>query len=920
MRVSHYLILPPVVIALLSLVVWFFTSPEENDTVGGMSNPQLRAEWEHMLLQDPATGIVPVTRSQELAFAQGLPVYQPAQASRTEYYDWTARGPFNFGGRTRGAAMDVTDGNILIAGSVSGGIYRSEDKGQTWTKTTNNTQNFGITCLVQDTRNGKEHIWYAGSGEAYNSASQGAGARYVGDGMLKSIDSGQTWASLISTQTGTPQSLNDWDRIWRVVVDPTASEDVVLAAITGSIMRSTDGGETWTEVLGESAGSAYYSEISVTSTGVFYATFSMDGGDAGIWRSTDGETWTEITPSGWPSAFQRTVMGINPSDEDEVYFLSETPGSGKQFENFRGDVEYISFWKYSYISGDGTGAGGFWEDRSENLPSGPYRFDDLNLQGGYNMLITVKPDDPETVIIGGTNLFRSTTAFADSTHNTMIGGYDEDTDLPDFQIYENHHPDQHVAFFDPSDPDIMYSANDGGFFRTDDINATPVVWESLNNGYNTTQFYTVGIDHGTSGSNEIIGGLQDNGTFYTNNTDPYDWKFPWSYDGAFVAIGDGGSMHLTSIQLGRMFKLDINSSGERVGFTRFDPDGVNGYYFIHPWDMDPNDNSIVYLPIGARLWRNDQVDQLPFDSHDSTISTGWTQMPFTFSGNASCVGISTANPANRVYVGTSTGKAYRIENANTSTATFSDVSNFLSGGAHMNCIAVDPKDGNHAIAVFSNYNVHSIYFTRDGGESWFRAGGNLEAESAPDGAPEDLYSISTAPSIRWAEIMHTQDGDTVYLIGTSVGLYGTNRLYPGTDRLSDSTTWKQLAPDEIGNTVVMMVDSREADGFVAVATHGAGIFSSHMPHAWGTTAIEEKPTQPEVQVFPNPVSDYVNISTSSPIRSAALMDLSGHVLRKWNANDLSGPVPLPRVASGIYFLVVSTDEGESVEKIMVHPR
>lgn len=918
MRTSYYLTALVSIVLLAGGYVAFNRVEQGSAAVpDGLSNPQLRVEWEHMLLQDPATGKVPVTRAQELAFARHLPKYvPPGNAARTEYYDWTARGPFNFGGRTRGAAMDVTDGNVLIAGSISGGIYRSTDQGDSWSKTTNNEQNFGITCLVQDTRSGKEGIWYAGSGEAYNSASQGSGARYVGDGMLKSIDSGHSWASLASTQTGTPQSLNDWDRIWRVVVDPMATEDVVLAAITGSIMRSNDGGESWTQVVGQSP-SSYYSEIAVTTTGVYYATFSFDGGDAGIWRSTDGINWTNITPSNWPSAFNRVVIGINPSDEDEVYFMAETPGSGKQFTNFRGNVEYISFWKYDYISGDGTGAGGFWENRSQNLPSGPYKFDDLNLQGGYNMLITVKPDDPETVIIGGTNLFRSTSAFADSLNTTMIGGYDEDTDLPDFQIYENHHPDQHRAFFDPSNPDILYSANDGGLFRTEDINATPVVWESLNNGYNTTQFYTVAIDHGTAGSDELIGGLQDNGTFYANNKDPYDWKFPWSYDGAFTAIGDGGSLHLTSIQLGRMFKLNINSNGERIGFTRFDPEGPTGYYFIHPWAMDPNDNGIVYLPIAARLWRNDMVDELPFDSHDSTTSVGWTQLPFSFSGTASCVGVSTANPANRVYVGTASGKAYRIENANSSTATFVEVSNFLSGGGFMNCIAVDPKDGDHAMAIFSNYNVHSIYFTRDGGESWFRAGGNLEAENAPDGAPADLYSISTAPSIRWAEILHTTDGDTAYLVGTSVGLFGTNHLYPGTDRESDSTTWKQLAPDEIGNTVVMMIDSRESDGFVAVATHGAGMFSTHMPHAWGTTSAATTQTERDIIVYPNPATDRLNVTSETPLQTVRLCDLNGRTIDTWSPGSTAHSINTNLYPSGLYLLHIDSGKASYVRKVLI---
>lgn len=903
-------------LAVTLIAVFVRQRQVSSEIPAGMTNPQLRAEWEHMLLQDPNTGLVPVSRAQELAFATGLPA-MPGTVSRTEYYQWKARGPFNFGGRTRGAAMDVADHDVLIAGSASGGIYRSEDQGESWTKVSASQQNFGITCLKQDTRTGKENTWYAGSGEDYNSASGTSGARYIGNGILKSTDGGKNWSWLESTQNATPQSLDPWDRVWRIAIDPLAAGDVVLAAITGSIMRSTDGGESWTKVLGQ--GNAYYTEVQATTAGVFYATFSSDGVTKGIFRSADGENWVNVTPSGWPSAYNRIVFGIDPSNESDVYFMAETPGTGKKFTNFRGDVEWVSFWKYSYISGDGTGAGGFWENRSVNLPSGPFKFDDLNLQGGYNMLVAVKPDDENTVIIGGTNLFRSASAFEDSTHTTMIGGYDEDTDLPDFQIYENHHPDQHWVFFHPDNPDVMFSANDGGFFRTDDVTATTVSWESLNNGYNTTQFYTVAIDQGTEGSDEIMGGLQDNGTFYNNSEDPYAWKFPWSYDGAFTAIGNGGSLHLTSIQLGRMYKLDIDEQGNRNGFTRFDPEGGANYYFIHPWAMDPN-NGTVYLPLESRVWRNDSVATLAFDDSANAIETGWTMFPFVLSGNGSAVGISTANPSNRVYIGTSTGNAYRIDNAHTSSPTFTNVTNFLSGGGFLNCIAVDPQDGNHAVAVFSNYNVHSIYFTEDGGATWFRAGGNLEAPTAPDGAPEDLYNISTAPSIRWAEILNVGE-EKVYLLGTSVGLFGTNKLHPGTDRASDSTQWLQLAKEEIGNTVVTMIDSRESDGFVAVATHGAGIFSTHIPFAWGVTGIDEE-TRPSTSVFPNPAGSSVNINTGIPNREGSLylFDVKGKQVRSMHYTSCEkGLITLNTsdLDTGLY-IAQFPETGETMKFMVLH--
>ena len=885
-------------------------------------NPQLREAWQHRLLEDPETGLIPVSRAQELAFASKLPALE-SQSSRGEYYDFQARGPFNFGGRTRGAGVDINDDRILIAGSISGHIYKSINQGASWEKKTANDQTWGISCLVQDTRPGKTGTWYAGSGESYSSASQGSAARYVGNGILKSEDNGETWIALESTQNETPQTIDQWDRIWRLAVDPDTTSNIVLAALSGSIMRSDDSGDSWSIVLGNTSSTPYYSDLSVTSDGVFYATMSADGVSKGIFRSANGIDWINITPAGFPNNYNRMVMGINPSDETEVYLMAETPGSGKRFENFRGDAEWISFWKYSYIGGDGTGVGGFWEDRSVNLPSGPFKFDDLNLQGGYNMLVAVLPNDENTVIIGGTNLFRSNSAFADSTSTTFIGGYEETTDLPDFQIYQNHHPDQHKVFFSPSNPKVMYSANDGGVQRTSDIMTAPVVWESLNNGYNTTQFYSVALDHGTTGSNELMGGLQDNGTFYTNSDDPFNWKFPWSYDGAFTAIADGGTMHLTSIQLGRMFKIQLDANGNRTGWKRFDPIGGSNYYFIHPWAMDPSDNGIVYLPLRSRLWTNDMVDELPIDNGTDSISIGWRESSFTLGGSGSAVGVSTTNPSHRVYVGTASGNCYRIDNANTLSPSFINVSNFLNASGNINCIAVDPENGNHAIAVFSNYNVHSIHFTEDGGSTWYRTGGNLEADNAPEGFPDDLYNVSTAPSIRWARIMNVSGGKA-YFVGTSVGLFAARRLAYGTDRQSDSTKWVQIAKEEIGNTVVMMLDSRDEDQLLAAATHGSGMYTGIIPNNWNINAVNSASNKDsQLKIYPNPTSDFVNIESNAFTNGVIflqMLDAKGTSVYSKRVDFIKNKpfmINTTHLSRGIYIIKASQNESEFSQKIMI---
>ena len=341
-----------------------------------MDDPYTRIGWETKRMKDPATGLVPAgIRKAELAFAQKLP------KAPKERNGFTSRGPFNVGGRTRAFAMDVTNPNILIGGSVSGGIYRSTDGGVTWTETTVPIFYQGITCLSQDTRPGHTNVWYAGSGEAYGQSASGNGSNsyFLGNGIYKSTDGGVTWDTIPGTSNATTQTFDlQYELIWSIKADASRLDSaVVYCATYGGIYRSNDGGASWKRIKGTfgSASDAYFTDVDVTPSGVVYATFSDDAGaHKGIWRSANGLQFVNIMPDSFPSSYNRIVMGYAPSDENQVYFLANTPGFGQPDTSYSGDVEWNSFWKYTYVSGDGSDSTNIWEDRSMNLPTtgGPF--------------------------------------------------------------------------------------------------------------------------------------------------------------------------------------------------------------------------------------------------------------------------------------------------------------------------------------------------------------------------------------------------------------------------------------------------------------------------------------------------------------------------------------------------------------------
>jgi hypothetical protein len=111
---------------------------ERKSLQGTPENPQARADYLNRMLIDPATGEIPKNiRSRELTYSGTLPTTNSNPGGRVfEIQNWRSRGPINVGGRTRGAAMDLSDENILVAGGVSGGMWRSTNNGTVWDRIT----------------------------------------------------------------------------------------------------------------------------------------------------------------------------------------------------------------------------------------------------------------------------------------------------------------------------------------------------------------------------------------------------------------------------------------------------------------------------------------------------------------------------------------------------------------------------------------------------------------------------------------------------------------------------------------------------------------------------------------------------------------------------------------------------------------
>ncbi len=861
-------------------------------------DPAARAAYWFNKLKDPATGQIPANiREKELLFVnspQARLVDYTKQAKNT----WLARGPWNVGGRTRALAIDLENSNRILAAGVSGGVWISNDGGQSWTKATipQDVDNSpAVTAIAQDPSNTK--VWYYAGGEYLGNSTSGGYASYRGTGIFKSTDGGNTWVQVRSAGDVTRFD-SYFDYVWNLAV---TSNGTLLAATYGGVERSTDGGVTFDYVLDSDPNNTYnfasYSDVVVAPNGTIYGALSSNGDKHGIFKSTDdGQTWVDITPTatGFNQNYNRLVLAVAPSAPDTLYVLGIT---GDQDAD--GNTIHL-LWMYDNNTGT-------WQDRSANLPKTNGLTGTFDSQGGYDLVIAVKPDDPDVVYAGGVNLYFSLNGFADTNLTFWAGGYTPADNS--YAKYSNHHPDQHSLAFDPSNPLKLYSGHDGGLSVTTNCIDTvknndleTVDWVSLNNGYLTTQAYTVAIDPSGTQPNDVIAGFQDNGTWYTSTTNLTDeWAELFSGDGSYCAIADNGKTQYVSSQNGTTYAIFYDDLGDFDGFTKVNPN-LSSPLFINPFVVSPSD-TVMYMLDDDHIWRHNTLHSLRNNLYSYDAPAGWEILSNSYlsSGYYTTLAIS-AN--NTLYAGTNEGKIYKFTNAHTGQPVATEITgaNFPTAdyGPYVSSIAIDPTDDNKVLIAFSNYGVLSIFYTQDGGKTWTNVSGNLEEN--PDGS-------GSGPSVRWVNILPLGGQDTVYLAGTSTGLYATTSL-------SGSVTWTQQATTTIGNAVVDMVVSRPSDGLVVAGTHANGVYST-VYETSTTTTNTPVVTVEKLDVYPNPGKDMFMVKLPETGGRLVIYNTNGQVVYNSVPSSLQHVMDLTPLRAGNYFVNYYTENKIYSQKLVI---
>ena len=631
-------------------------------------------------------------------------------------WNWEWLGPGNIGGRIRTILIDPTSPIVtkMWIGSASGGIWKTDNGGDSWYPVDDFMANLAVTSMVMDPTN--TNVLYAATGEGFSKFAD----RLQGAGIFKSTDGGVTWFRLANTNNPNFRWVN------RLTHHPTSS-NILLAgtadsgaggygepspANTGKIWRTTNGGSTWDTVF---TSSSIVSDVKYHPSN---GNLIMVGTFSDLYLSTNGgNTWIRQTTGG-------SMLPLSPS-RCEVAFSQSNPSIlYTHIDRNQGEV-----WR-------STNQGGSWSLQGVDAS--------LSTQGQYDNAIWVDPTNSNFLIVAGRNLQRSTDG---GQTFTLLGGY-SGVSVP------NVHADIHAIVshpqFNGGTNKIVFVGCDGGIYGTTDIQtvSTSSGWQNLNNNLGITQFY--GGAAATDGS-LIAGGAQDNDRLhYTPARGVNGWY------GATGGNAPGGDGTASAIDFTNPQRVYMEATGLSV--QRSDDGGstynmkVNGISDVGAWVsplvMDPN-NATTLVAGGTKIWRT------------TDAADNWNLIKGTIPGASKCsaIDIATGN-SSIIWVGYANGTVSRTTNGGGSGGSWTDVQGNPTAlpNRYITDIAINPTNSNEVFVTVGGYNSNSVWFTGNNGITW---------------QPRFGSGANTLPAIQVNTIrFHPLNTNWIY-IGTDLGIFAS---------------------------------------------------------------------------------------------------------------------------------------------------
>jgi len=761
---------------------------------------------------------------------------------------WNAIGPKNIGGRTLCLAFHPTDPNVIYAGSASGGLWKTTSAGkgiQGWVQIPISLPVYSIASILISPRN--PEIIFLGTGEVYNQNNSIPGIvdRHqrgtYGMGILKSYDGGRTWDRVLKLSNSIITGVQD------MKFDPF-DDQIVYAATTQGLYKSTDGGLKWTLI--HDIPMAVDIEVNYSNPEILFVTHGgyKDQSISGIYKSNNsGGSFVKLT-KGLPSAYSgKAKIDISKSNSSIMYASIAD--------------ENRSIGLYKSID-----AGLTWD-----LMNGK---DVAGVQGWYSHDVAVHPTNSNLISYAGQNVFISDNSGSNFINATSwdagdmgripVGGPEGDT-----TIYV--HADVHGTYFHPLQPDEIFFATDGGIFVGMNQGAH---FQGRNGGYQTTQFYA-NFSASRSDSKFAIGGMQDNGTAI------YDGMDGWIK----VIGGDGMSTAMNfneTIIYGSYQYFGLNKSTNRGKTFEYIRPNNNSLFseqiaFNTPYEITPANPSALYAG-GQRIYINENngnpngwrpLHELVLDANATTLALAVSPVdPFL-------IFVSTY-PLNNKTV----PKLFKSVNGG---ITWQHISN-LPETTIMD-IVFDPNNGKAVYLAYSGFteNTH-VYKSVNAGSTW---------ENIDHGLPNvPTNCIAINP----------KNSNEIY-IGNDLGVFVSNNA---------GKTWEKFTSGLPNAVMVMSlsITATSGLGIIKVATHGNGVYESPMADFSISTKEITNPFLTNLILSPNPADHYIAVSASfkqSATYQVIITDMYGRsLMRRANKSAFAGGnvdrIDISTLPAGVYNL------------------
>ncbi len=712
--------------------------------------------------------------------AKFMAAWQHAKAMRTpDIKRENEQGRLNFGGwaslngpsvgRVLCIAIHPTTTSTVFIGSASGGIWKTTNGGSNWSFVPTNLPVLGVASIAFHPSNG--NILLAGTGEVYRVDTSNIGFNVwkargtYGIGIIRSTDGGTTWTQVMNKNTA------ELFGIQMIKFDPT-DPNIVYACTTHGLFKSTDAGATWgaTAILDK----IYVSDVVINSSNnqqMMAAVGNLVNGDKGIYRTTDGgSSWNKVVSAAIPTSFNGYSRFAYLSGNTVYISMGRTDGGTSQAELFRS-----------------TNFGSTWNAQSNSHH--------CEFQYWFANTAAILPSRPDSIFMGGVSFYRHRVS---TQARTTIGS--------------SMHSDFHDIKFDPSNSSTAYIACDGGMYKTTNATASSPTFSQINNGLNISQFYaSFGVSATTA--DRYVGGLQDNGV--------------WSWNGSSWASefgGDGGPSAVDPTNANIVYASNDARS------VRKSTSGVTGTYssVLSSWAFVGDDRTAFMAPIAISPSTPTTLYVASDNLHRSTNSgSSWTNNSGTISSNTNYIeaqfktAIALAvspTDANKLYVSLS-NLSQRVDDGLNVTGQPS-VRKSVNGGTSFTSangsgndtlpkrfildFAISPTNDDSVFVTVGGFRPAGethIYVTGNGGTTWTKLG-------------------ATLPDIPFNAIVFDPLNSNIIYAGCDLGVYvSPNR----------GGTWYDFNTGMATTDPVQVFDLQiSADNKIVAATHGRGVYRSDL--------------------------------------------------------------------------------------------